>query len=673
MKPDTYISLDTKIHTQAVEKAKKANKFQGPVAGPVGMYVKVVNGKEQYAKIAEHAIGPGVLDRFIVTNQADFNLVNKIRKDLGCGARECPLYRISPKSTKNRYDVPLPPPGVETVTSVLNVENAMAFNFLVDHASIDTSALGESKESSEKALLSSDNSIKGGKIRKVFFLPNGDYWEANRGNVMMVSNDKKAMKQTIGVDRSAAIESTKHEMKALQLELARNKEELKGVNEALLKHKKAWNVAKEKYSKTCTQIKSMESTLQQLRDEAETSEEAPTIDTTEYENDIQEAEVAVQDLKKKEAAVLREIDALQPTMGDLRRQLEEVDARNVKIGDEMDKVHAKLEDIVKGQTLRMEMVDKVRAKVEQIEDMVNQQEGVVKEIKSKAADALVGARKMQFTYNREVRMFQLKKENGGELPPDEEVELEPNDNDLDEIEVINPGNDSKFFKTKLQNKLKKIDQEKQRRNMSESDPAVARDKYFRARKDMDSKMQQIEAIAKSTKDLTKDLKDRKSRWRQFRGHIAQMTNLGFDEMLNKKGSAGEVEFDHDNKRLNLVVQKSNADTHSQTRDVKALSGGERSFATLSLLLAIGESLETPFRVMDEFDVFLDPVARKIAMENLVRVAKEMGHRQFIFITPQDVSNLKTDPQLRIFKMNPPKRNTTVGGAQQQTLNFDSQE
>ena len=637
------------------------------------MYVKVVNGKEQYAKIAEHAIGPGALDRFIVTNQADFNLITKIRKDLGCQARECPLYRISPKSTKNRYDVPLPPPGVETVTSVLNVENAMAFNFLVDHASIDTSALGESKEISEKALLSSDNSIKGGKIRKVFFLPNGDYWEANRGNVMMVSNDKKTMKQTIGIDRSAAIESAKHEMKALQLELARNKEELKGVNEALLKHKKAWNVAKDKYGKNSNQIKSMEATLQQLRDEAETSEEAPTIDTTEYENDIQEAEVAVQDLKKKEAAVLREIDALQPTMGDLRRQLEEVDARNIKIGDEMDKVHLKLEDIVKGQTLRMEMVDKVRAKVEQIEDMVNQQESVVKEIKGKVADALVMARKMQFTYNRDVRMFQLKEKNGGELPPDEEVELEPNDNDLDEIEVINPGKDSKFFKTKLQNKLKKIDQEKQRRNMSESDPAVARDKYFRARKDMDSKMQQIEAIAKSTKDLTKDLKDRKSRWRQFRGHIAEITNLGFDTMLNKKGSSGEVEFDHDNKRLNLVVQKSNADSHSQTKDVKALSGGERSFATLSLLLAIGESLETPFRVMDEFDVFLDPVARKIAMDNLVRVAKEMGHRQFIFITPQDVSNLKTDPQLRIFKMNPPKRNTTVGGAQQQTLNFDSQE
>jgi chromosome segregation ATPase len=117
--------------------------------------------------------------------------------------------------------------------------------------------------------------------------------------------------------------------------------------------------------------------------------------------------------------------------------------------------------------------------------------------------------------------------------------------------------------------------------------------------------------------------------------------------------------------------KSNTDEHSQTKDVKALSGGERSFATLSLLLAIGESLETPFRVMDEFDVFLDPVSRKIAMDNLVNVAKNMGHRQFIFITPQDVSNLQTDPKLRIFKMKPPVRNNTVGAAQQQTLNFES--
>ena len=48
-----------------------------------------------------------------------------------------------------------------------------------------------------------------------------------------------------------------------------------------------------------------------------------------------------------------------------------------------------------------------------------------------------------------------------------------------------------------------------------------------------------------------------------------------------------------------------------------VSGGERSFTTLSLLLALGEMLETPFRVMDEFDVFLDPMSRKIALNTMV--------------------------------------------------------
>ena len=97
------------------------------------------------------------------------------------------------------------------------------------------------------------------------------------------------------------------------------------------------------------------------------------------------------------------------------------------------------------------------------------------------------------------------------------------------------------------------------------------------------------------------------------------------EMLNKKGSSGVVDFDHKSKTLGLIVQKDSNEA-SQTSDVKALSGGERSFTTLSLLLALGENLETPFRVMDEFDVFMDQVSRKVAMQELVDMAREMPNR-----------------------------------------------
>lgn len=82
-------------------------------------------------------------------------------------------------------------------------------------------------------------------------------------------------------------------------------------------------------------------------------------------------------------------------------------------------------------------------------------------------------------------------------------------------------------------------------------------------------------------------------------------------------------------------------------------------------------METPFRVMDEFDVFLDPMSRKIALDTMVEVAKGLEHRQFIFITPQDLSNLKTDPMLKIFHMKPTPRPAAVGGLEQQTLDFES--
>jgi len=151
----------------------------------------------------------------------------------------------------------------------------------------------------------------------------------------------------------------------------------------------------------------------------------------------------------------------------------------------------------------------------------------------------------------------------------------------------------------------------------------------------------------------------------------------------------------------IKVKKASEHNTVETTDVKGLSGGERSFTTLCLLLALGEKLETPFRILDEyvselddtsptsvedalttfahfaslilrFDVFLDTSARRLVMQMLIFTAKKLKHRQFIFITPQDISGLKADPMVRIHKLQPPVRHGLVGGPTQQTLNFSSQ-
>jgi structural maintenance of chromosomes protein 6 len=100
------------------------------------------------------------------------------------------------------------------------------------------------------------------------------------------------------------------------------------------------------------------------------------------------------------------------------------------------------------------------------------------------------------------------------------------------------------------------------------------------------------------------------------------------------------------------------------------SGGERSYTTMCLLVALGETLETPFRILDEFDVFLDTEARKLTIKALIVVAKRMKHRQFIFITPQDLSSIQPDDQLKILKLTAPQRHGNAGGLSQQVLDFE---
>lgn len=49
------------------------------------------------------------------------------------------------------------------------------------------------------------------------------------------------------------------------------------------------------------------------------------------------------------------------------------------------------------------------------------------------------------------------------------------------------------------------------------------------------------------------------------------------------------------RKLSLIVQTDNQDIVNQTKNTKELSGGERSYATLALLLALGGAIESPFR------------------------------------------------------------------------------
>lgn len=77
---------------------------------------------------------------------------------------------------------------------------------------------------------------------------------------------------------------------------------------------------------------------------------------------------------------------------------------------------------------------------------------------------------------------------------------------------------------------------------------------------------------------------------------------------------------------------------NRAMDLGTLSGGEKSLTAVSLLLAFGDAGQAPWRMFDEFDVFMDEANRKLAMEQLSAFGSKMG-RQLICLTPLGISGV----------------------------------
>ena len=134
------------------------------------------------------------------------------------------------------------------------------------------------------------------------------------------------------------------------------------------------------------------------------------------------------------------------------------------------------------------------------------------------------------------------------------------------------------------------------------------------------------------------------RWKKFsemRKSIQKQISFDFGSFMGKRGHSGKIKFDTQGERLKLEVRLSSKEKGSKknvVKDMKSLSGGERSLSTLAFVLALGNQCESPFRASDEFDVFMDAVNRKVSLRTLLHFAVDKGQQtQLILLTPQDIS------------------------------------
>eukprot|EP00102_Acyrthosiphon_pisum_P014828 XP_008185088.1 PREDICTED: structural maintenance of chromosomes protein 6-like [Acyrthosiphon pisum] len=112
--------------------------------------------------------------------------------------------------------------------------------------------------------------------------------------------------------------------------------------------------------------------------------------------------------------------------------------------------------------------------------------------------------------------------------------------------------------------------------------------------------------------------------------------------------------------LGKIKGKLEIDRHKQSLEISMFdnistscaSGGERTFATDALILALWNNIQLPFYSIDEYDVYMDDVTR-LATNKLLMMAVERRKNQFIFITPQDISHIQSADNIKVVKLKDP--------------------
>ena len=80
--------------------------------------------------------------------------------------------------------------------------------------------------------------------------------------------------------------------------------------------------------------------------------------------------------------------------------------------------------------------------------------------------------------------------------------------------------------------------------------------------------------------------------------------MDFNNYLRSRNYNGSLEFNHEEQKLEVIVQPNKSRDTNENRDIKSLSGGERSFSTVAFLLSLWSIVESPILFLDEFDVFM---------------------------------------------------------------------
>ncbi|KAL2024796.1 hypothetical protein VTK56DRAFT_5617 [Thermocarpiscus australiensis] len=589
--------------------------FENKPVGPLGTHIQLL--KTEWSGILEKTIGVN-LNAFLVTSRRDEKILRGLMNR--AGVRSCPVLICGqhPLDLNGKE----PDPEYDTILRVLKFDNQMVRDQLIINHMIEQVILIRDRVRAQnvmfdgapprnvKACLSFHDSKRGEGLRLV----------NNNGNISTSPiqpnpNLRPRMKTDSGSQAALLKESLQQivaEYRVIDAEKRRLQQETHRCQTALAQLKKDRN--------------SLDSQLRNQR--ANTDRIESELDTFEG-NDVR-----LQGFR----AALEEVKAEQEHHG---FQYGTLSAKKQDKNAEVQEAKKKLKEEKLQLTDFEERLRKAEAKLKQANDLrhiclVEKNEAIARAQELAEAKATIEAKVERRKANVEGMAAEAKKVS----------EKRP---------TIPEGETYQSIEKQYYTLLQRLDRDERKRGMNEQQ---VYEYVARTKKVYDEVSAALESSKQVNEAIRQTLNLRLEKWRKFQRYISSQSRANFIYLLSERGFRGKLLLDHERKALDLVVEPDRAEKRAGGRSTKTLSGGEKSFSSICLLLAIWEAMGSPLRCLDEFDVFMDNVNRAISTNMLITAARRSVNRQYIFITPNAIEGRNTlDRDVKIIRLTDPRQRT----------------
>jgi chromosome segregation protein len=150
-------------------------------------------------------------------------------------------------------------------------------------------------------------------------------------------------------------------------------------------------------------------------------------------------------------------------------------------------------------------------------------------------------------------------------------------------------------------------------------------------------------VAENREKALEEVKIRMQAWREVITSLLTRVNLEYQAILTEAQALGEVRLanEHDIEAAGLEILVGFKGGQPVPLDAYTQSGGERTTATMSFLLALQKHVRSPFRAVDEYDIHMDPRNREAIAKTLISTVKD-SNAQYIIITPSQITFAKDE-------------------------------